>query len=335
MRKVEYGPVTIEMPDNGITAVGRNLIRMKLLQWNFKPLPCNWVWEWQVMGKGEYVGAFPKRVGKYYYQEHKRKLLPVQLSEIGNLASQHIPRALTYYATIQASFNWERGQFSDPDSCYWTCHKSAKNMILEEGGFTLKIYKDDLRSNERGFARCWIIPYGDQFIVANGYGLSTLAMTRIFARLMDDAYYHKIGLTNNGNNEGDLWINGQGMAYLVGEQFEVIKVSSIDLKIDGIDIAECYYCGDTVGPIDRVEYHDPGGDSCCELCYSEKVTYCFSCSKDVYTREASFDPDEGMICNSCYNKKVVTCDHCEIDRWADGESCSCEGSQACVKKVNA
>lgn len=310
---IELGSFKVSMPDNGVSECGRDLIRMKLVQWDRLPLPNDWSWQWRVGGKGEYVGALPKRIGKYYHQEHNRKLTAQQLSEIGNIASSHSPKADTYFGTFQEAFDWERGEFGDPDSCYWTCHKSAKAMILGAGGLTMKLYKSDNRSNDNGLARCWIIPRMIQqqqcYIVANGYGIETLPLARILARYLGDAYYHKIWLMNKGDTEGDLWINGSGSGYLVGPQKAVLFVTEIDLEIGAVLV--CIYCECDVS--DDKLCHDPDGDICCAECYRERVDHCSNCDELMYTSRAFSDPGDDILCEACYDKLVTHCEGCNND----------------------
>ena len=314
---IKMGKYVVKMPSEGVTVVGRNIVAITLAKWNLKPLPDDWSWQWQVGGKGKYVGSFPKRVGKYYRQARSGKLTAQQLSEIGNLASANIPKAETYYIEFAPNFNWSPGQFGDYSSCYWSCHSSAREMILGAGGFTIRLYRDDEYNNSKGIGRAWIMPHkvvqlgaspptiSQCYIVANGYGLETLPIARIVALHLNHAYYHKMKLLNNKTCDGCLWING-GNGYLVGQQEAVVSTEEVDLQIEDIDCTKgCCVCD--------CEAEDgcdaPNGDYLCEECWSENYCYCMSCDETVDIDDSE-SHDDDFYCVSCFTDKFFQCEHC-------------------------
>ncbi|KKL63299.1 hypothetical protein LCGC14_2176500, partial [marine sediment metagenome] len=317
----------IRMPANGVSQAGRILLEAKLTQWDLRPLPNDWAWVWQVLGKGEYVGSFPKRVGKYYWQTHNRKLTPAKLSEIGNLASSHTPQADEYFVRFAEDFDWERGQFADPDSCYWTCHSDAKQMILGAGGLTMRLYESDEFRNDNGLARCWLMPsiIRDKqcYIVANGYGLATLQCTRILSVYLDHSYYHKIRLLNNDDPEGELWINGQGSAFLVGPQDVVVNTSEIDLHIEDVDKNLCEVCREPIPEDEVSSYMAPDGDLLCDECFRNNVGNCESCSDEVMIVDLVSHENFDLLCSPCLEHEFPLCGHCS-ERVPAGEACACQ-----------
>ena len=356
---IQLGNHIIKMPSNGVSQAGRILLEAKLTQWDLRPLPDDWAWVWQVLGKGEYVGSFPKRVGKYYWQTHNRKLTPAKLSEIGNLASSHTPRADEYFVRFAEDFDWKRGQFADPDSCYWTCHSNAKQMILDAGGLTMRFYESDEFRNDNGLARCWLMPsiIRDKqcYIVANGYGLTTLQCARILSVYLNHSYYHKIRFLNNDNPEGELWINGQGSAFLVGPQDVVVNTSEIDLHIEDVNKKLCEACCEPIleGEVFSDEhglenfcqscYDDrrlscegcdednwvdyfcmaPNGELLCRECFRNDVGICESCSDEVMIVDLMSYEDFNFLCSPCLERKFPLCEHCS-ERVPAGEACACQ-----------
>jgi hypothetical protein len=318
--KLETGEFTITIPDNGISRVGIDLIQDRLYEWVSARIPDSWYgkdgqnhaweWTWKVGGRGEYVGALPKRVAKFVYQELGQKLTRDQMSEVGNLATQHSMRDETYYCDIVDDFDWVDGDFGDSGSCYWSCHSYAREEMLPgHNAFAIRFWRSE--SGEEGFARAWIIPYQDCCIVFNGYGMETLPIARVLSAHLGHAYYRRIGFTNNGTDSGSLYING-GSAWLVGPQSSVVKIDAIDLEWEEEETCSCYYCGCSIGDD---HYHDPDGDDCCSGCYHDRVSYCESCDRDVWGSSTTEDPDGSTICDSCFSDHCTRCDECENPVW--------------------
>jgi hypothetical protein len=319
--KLETGRFTITIPDNGLTRVGIDLIQDRLLEWTEARIPDHWrskgkyhswEWAWKVPGKGEYVGALPKRVAKYIYQECGKKLTPDQMSRIGNLATRHSVCNATYYCDITDDFDWTDGDFGDGGSCFWSCHSYARETMLpDHSAFAIRFWKTE--DWEEGFARAWIIPYQDCYIVFNGYGMETLPIARVLSAYLGHAYYRRVEFTNNGDSGGSLYING-GFAWLVGPQDSVVEIDAINLDWEeGESGYSCEYCNCS---IDEDEHqHDPDGDDCCEECYRERVSYCECCNEDFWSRDSQADPDGDDICESCFSANCTTCQGCDEPVW--------------------
>ena len=338
VNSLPLGRHTIKIPGNGISSPGIDAINQQIADWYLPALPDDWLWDWRVAGKGEYVGTLPKRIGKWFYQEHSIKLVPDQLTVIGNLGSQHCPRTETYEFDIVDRIDWSAGDFGDSGSCYWSCHASARDMILDNGGGAIRFFDPGTHD---GIARAWIVPRPDGcLLVFNGYGMETLPIVRIVAAHLDHAYYRQVKLRNNGASDGALWINGS-TGYLVGPQSVVTTIDAIDLGWEDPDgcVCECECCGDRIDPEDR--HHSPDGEDYCESCYSDRVFYCESCNEDCWIDDSHTDPSGDLICDSCHNDNVRWCEHCNADVWEseakedpDGdvicESCHSDNVVECV-----
>jgi hypothetical protein len=192
------GQHEIEIPGNGIDQAGIDKIQDRLHAWGFGTIPDDrllppnekevWHWEWKVAGKGEYVGALPKRIGKLVYQCRGVKLSPQQLSELGNIGAEHSGRHCKYWFDVVDRIDWGRTDFGQPsDCCFWGCHASAKDMILSNGGGAIRFFHGKGYRVAHGFARAWLAPWKDCWIVFNGYGLETLPIARILATHLDHA----------------------------------------------------------------------------------------------------------------------------------------------------
>lgn len=334
------GQYEIEIPGNGIDQTGIGSIQRKLCLWGFGEIPeiillpngekVIWRWDWKVGGKGEYVGALPKRIGKFVWQARGVKLTPEQLSELGNIGSlfsgQHCKHWFDVVDRV-SGFHWGQTDFGQPaDCCYWGCHASAKDMILDNGGGAIRFFRDDSYFRQLGFARAWLAPWHDCWIVFNGYGLETLAIARILAAHLGHAYYRRIQLTNQGAKEGELWINNG--AYLVGPQESVLKWESIDLEWEELKKYRCEHCDCRIAEDDH--YHNPEGNDLCETCYNEYCFYCENCDKNCWVGNGCLT-NGNILCQECWNESYFECGICEKDtRWDDGvqgpdEDYYCEG----------
>ena len=294
-----------------------------MTEWGLPNLPDAWCWDWRVVGRGEYVGTLPKRIGKWYYQVHTTKLVPDQLTTIGNLGSRHSTRDETYEFDIVDHIDWLAGDFGDRGSCFWSCHASAKEMILDNGGGAVRFFDP---GTHNGIARAWIVPRPDGcFLLFNGSGMETLPIARIVATHLDHAYYRQVKLTNNGESDGSLWVNG-GTGYLVGPQAVVMTIDAIDLDWDDQNCV-CEHCGDR---IDEEEHHySPDGEGYCESCYFNRVFYCELCNEDGWLDDARSDPDGDIICELCYNDSVRWCEHCNKDVWESDAKEDPDGNTIC------
>ena len=329
------GRHTIKIPGNGIAQPGIDAIRVCLTAWGLPRLPAEWCWQWRVAGKGEYVGALPKRIGKFYYQRFGEKLTPDQLTIIGNVGSQHCDKTETYAFDFVDRIEWDRGDFGDAGSCFWSCHASAKEMITDNGGGAVRFYD----SVDGGIARAWIVPRDNGcLLVFNGYGMETLPITRVLAAHFGHAYYRRVSLLNNGASDNTLWVNG-GVGYLIGPQDVVTKIDSIDLFWEEPEGCRCEHCGDGIDVDDH--YHSPDGDDYCETCYHDRVFYCECCNENCWMDDAQTDPSGDLICDTCYSKSVRHCEHCDSSIWdsdakedPDGkaicDSCYSDKVEACV-----
>jgi len=317
------GQHTIKIPGNGIAAPGIDAIKSQLFDWGFCPLPDDWCWDWRVGGKGEYVGTLTKRIGKFYYQKHATKLTPDQLTTIGNLGSQHSTRDETHLFDIVDRIGWSAGDFGDEGSCYWSCHASAKDMILDNGGGAVRFYDPETQG---GIARAWIVPWANNcLLVFNGYGLETLPIARILAAHFDHAYYRRVELRNNDAFDGALWING-GAGYLIGPQSVVTTIDAIDLEWEESERFVCENCDCT---IDEEHDHSPDGEDYCESCYNDRVAYCDHCNENVWSDDAGCDPNGSTICDDCSSALVRWCEHCQKDVWESDTKEGPDGNTIC------
>lgn len=302
---------TITLPTNGISDVGKCAIVDVLSSANLSPLPPEWCWDFRVGGMGEYVGTFSKRVGKYYHSSGVK--LPNETREkIGNLASSNCEKeGRTYYFSFTKKFDWEKGDFADPESCLWGCHEASKEQLTDRSEFGIVLFFSD-ESGNRGIGRSLLWDIGDCTLVWNTYGFGdhsagggNLAVARILAQFRKHAYYKKIGLENNGEKHGDIWINCG--AYAVGNQEDVLALGdTIDLEI--INTTCCTECGDSVDDDRRMIC--PNGETYCESCYYEAFGNCENCGETFVNDDLQYT-DCASYCEECFNDLFMYCGDCD------------------------
>jgi hypothetical protein len=270
-------------------------------------LPFDWAWEWVIKGRGEYVGTFPKRASKFYWQVHNLKCPNAFVQELGNLARQHSSDSVTYEFDFVNQFNWISGDFGDKHSCFWGSRDAARQILTDNNALAMRFYKDD-----SGIARAWLAQLSDnRFIIFNGYGFqanSTLTIARVLATYLGLSY-KRIALENFGKNDGTLWINS-GIGYLIStsEQAENISEYDLEFQSQSEDLHECYSCGNTIHEDDS--YNAPNDEIYCQDCFYETFAYCEHCGEADYREDMSYIDNVGDVCESCVDRRYTYCNRC-------------------------
>lgn len=321
---------TIRIPINGISRQGIYVAKELLYDWGKPSLPDDWEWQWKVNGKGEYVGTFPKRVAKYFYQQHKTKLSAEQLGVLGSKVAEHCERNALYEFDFTQCFDWDAGDFGDDGSCFWSCRTGAKEMLRENGAFAVRFYD----SEDKGYARAWVVPINGNVVVFNGYGLESLQIARILSQNWG-AYYKKTELSNNGSACGVLWINGR-TGYVIGSQEDIDELGPLELGFTEMNNCRCENCGSS---IDEGESYTANEETYCECCHDDLFFYCDDCDEDRHNDDYN-EINSRAVCDSCLSDNYTVCDDCneythdnDITRGPDDkhrcEDCHLEATQYC------
>jgi hypothetical protein len=323
---------TVALPKGVISPEGIRQIRIKLEDESIR-LPVDWEWVAKVGGKGEFVGSFAKRVAKYAHVYHNKRLHSDFLGVIGSLVSQHTATESVYTYDITRRIEWSAGDFGDSGSCYWGCRSGARTMIEENNGGAVRLYRD----TGRGYARCWITPHGDGYVIWNGYGETTATFANIVSAIFSMPY-KRVSLSNQGSDTNTLWING-GFGYYVAENAPEFN-GEIDLGWDEIegedDRYTCCNCGDSVDNDDVIMIRDePYCCDCANVCYS----CCCHCG-DWVDHDDIVNVDDDYYCTECADRRFTRCDICgeyhkdgfmEIDDKTVCSSCFENGNYYCCE----
>jgi hypothetical protein len=248
-------------------------------------------------------GTLPKRIQSHVFKVHSLKLTSEQVSQIGNIAKRNTSTAQAYYLDFTRSIDWHAGDFGDGGSCFWESKSGAKLMI-EDNGCAVRLYHQrtsgggEGRGNLRGYARAWIAQIEDRkLIVFNGYGETSLAITRILA-IKYSLQYRRITLVNNGTDGGTLWING-GSSYLLGDWDAIKDTLRHDLQWEeqeGEESCVCAVCDGDLDEDDATHAFNRYGETvpCCDGC----TFACHRCD-ETYTEDCERRYEGESYCREC------------------------------------
>jgi hypothetical protein len=194
-------------------------------------LPDDWDWVWNVTERKEYTGRFPRRARNYYFKTYKLKCPDKFIEQIGNAAREHSENRTQYSFEFVDRLDWEEGDFGDDGSCFWDDNQGARRMLEDNGAIAVRFYDPD--KTDTGIARAWMYPMEAEgiYLLFNGYGFAgnpTLTIARVVSRFLGRRY-KGIALTNNGYDEGTLWING-GWGYVIGRQSALSGLDHYDFR---------------------------------------------------------------------------------------------------------
>lgn len=273
--------------------------------WWLPDLPDDFSWQW-VITTGDNQGTFPRRVARQYFKNYGLKCPDSFLREVGNLARAHSAGSEGESFDFNSDFDWNDGDFSDGNSCYWW-NGGAGLMALRDNGF-LAIRFYIAADSDVGIARAWLYQIAENlYIVFNGYGYTTLTIARIFARFMN-LNYKRIELSNNYNTTGVLYINND-MGYIIGESERIERYSSYDFEIDVDDFTVCESCNRHLHEDDV--YFSPYGEPYCDSCFYEYYDRCYRCGETYSREDITYVESTGQdLCEHCLERNYSYCETC-------------------------
>ena len=184
-----------------------------------------------------------------------------------------------YSAIISHVFDWSPGDFGDRGSCFWTVRSAGRDGMKKDDRFySMRVFEDG--NIENGIARCWIFYSPDELpdtlIVFNAYGYQTSVLAHMLKRTIGADYCRQIALTNNGYQNGGLWINNDGTGFLVSMSDS--ETDSFDMSAPGTE-AVCDLCERMM--LLPHAYDGPDGEKYCERCFLPNVF----CVRGVWRNE--------------------------------------------------
>ena len=314
-----YTRYTLTMPQGTISDAGIRAIEQFLRNQNLQTdawkalnptittqwlpsLPNDWQWVW-VVQRGEYAGTMPKRVAKYFHKVHGINMPQAVIVTLGNITREHSSEQKAYTFEFVNRIDWNAGDFGDPNSCWWGGYSGSRLMWEANNGMAIRFYDE----SGEGYARAWMMEIDTElYTFMNGYGLTTLQITRIFAQF-SGLTYKQIHLDNSMSSS--LYINGS-MGYIVGK-FEVIEnIDSWDFEMVGDDAYTCNHCGRLID--DNDDYVGADDEHYCESCFYDRFNTCEHCGSVYYTEDLIYVESVGYdVCEWCLNHNYNTCDQCD------------------------
>lgn len=282
-------------------------------------LPTTFDWEWTTK-----QGKLPKRVARFYHGMGIK--FPKQVIEqLGNLAKSHYQEPTPYVFEFVNKFNWRKGDFGDPHSCYWGSNKAARQVLTDNGAFAVRFYN----AEQKGIARAWFVKLETFAIVFNGYGFpgdATLTIVKILAGFFT-LPYTRIHLENNGHASGLVYING-GVGYTIGHT----DITFHDFQWETPYEHECRDCGNGLNEDDV--YWGLDNEPYCQDCFYESFEYCSQCGETCW-RDNSYYVNDETYCPSCYERDCFYCEECGED-YLIGEAHEFQGRlycESCLPRV--
>jgi hypothetical protein len=146
-------------------------------------------------------GNYTKRLSRMAYTDHKIKLTPETLSQVGCIAREHSAQVSTQIE-VTRDLNQDADYFYHDGSCWWNSYAESRCALKTNGGFGLRSFNS---SSGIVSGRAWVLPLKltergrlgptfetmtpDAFAVFNGYGgLSGYAAPRILAHMAGWTY---------------------------------------------------------------------------------------------------------------------------------------------------
>lgn len=353
----EDRPTKIVMPTNGIDRETYNEIHRMMAKEGFAtPTYCDpsldsqedvesegylyWVWLTN-------RGTLPKRLAKYCKARNGEIIPHDLLSRIGNVVAACSTKNVEVYIDYTHCLDWQRGDFGDDCSCFWTVRDAARYLITQNGGFALREFKkkepkdgcscgecERIRKSEEfsGFARVWCIPKdlggARCYAIWNSYSEDSSRTLQWWARILATTQgmsYKKVDLSNSPDAEYELpedliWINSGG--FLIGDDSVISKVSHVDLEIKGHSkLPKCKRCKSLLHPdTDGVAFGsvvEYDGLRYCrnnhKICDPVEFVPCELCNEETpedELRRATVDRRTISVCRFCVNN-LFYCVECE------------------------
>lgn len=274
-------------------------------------------------GGPKYVGSFTKRFSKFQHQVAGINMPTEAISQVGNIFSKHSSGGGKHFLDFTKKINWTDGDFGDGGSCFWGCRSGAKDLLMDNGAYAVRLYRQNAYYDSKfdGIGRAFLLPHPDNsnvYVLFNAYGpLTYTTLARLIAYRHGLSYFAPANVSNNDTCEGVLYINS-GRGALLGTVEDIAEVTgddsypSVDFGIDESDYDErnpCSDCGDNVHPDEA--YSSPDGDTLCGYCFERNYFCCHHCN-ETYALEDSQEWRRRLWCNHCLEREgVVRCDCCD------------------------
>ncbi|MFA5936512.1 MAG: hypothetical protein WC822_01395 [Candidatus Paceibacterota bacterium] len=314
MEECRHGPVTRQIPNNGISEPGLIAVEAMLDE---APLA-----EPDVIDKIEYYwtvasvithvgnewcnkeGTFLKRIAKAMKRHRGISLSPSFMGKLGDTARKYCPKQTEVTWDCVTRFDWNDGDFGDSGSCFWGSHKEDRLGLERDKAVAFRVYREG-----EGYGRCWGLPVGGQWDKAvffnaysGQYDLSLLWFGRVISDILG-LYYRGVAFTSN------VYVNGD-KGTLVGSQEDISRTASVHVHVNVQPELTCDMCGE---PIDDEGggYTVDGDQQWCDDCASNYASMCSDCEemKSGDLTQVGGEDSDSYVCDSCIGN-YTKCEEC-------------------------
>jgi len=352
-------PYRVVLPANGITPTGQERIELwlwdtiRLYDARRRPrLPDWWVWEWAVTrSEYKYVGTMPKRISKWVWKEWGIRLKPDELAEIGVIAKQHTIEDNTYVFDIAPTPpRWTKGDFGDPDSCYFGVNISAQDVLASLNATALRIFRpiDIVTEVDRHCARTtWCCDIQKQAVTMDTHHFGCMCngctQARRYNIKLEKKYGQYIWFGGVPEYQTDPLLSGWGRCWVVPHDkglvlfnayghYQLFALARILATLLGLSYRKIEVTGDSDSLWINGSHMSGGGTggagyllnhpeildktSCvtlnCDNAETGELFFCTYCEDnyDHEDTESIITTDDGEICDKCYENYYDTCSHC-------------------------
>lgn len=181
---------------------------IKLAQSNGFNLPNSFDWSSETRN-----GRITRRISKYAYSEYGVRLSPSTITIFGNIFNQNLVKEMEYRFDLTRNFYWERGEFSDEKSCFWTDKLPSRLEIERANGWAIRFYDN---KSGKGIGRAWAVGLDNgNVVVFNTYGatLTTKKVGVIMSDFIKEPYFGEVVATT----DHDFFINNN-LGFLIGNK---------------------------------------------------------------------------------------------------------------------
>lgn len=179
-------------------------------------------------------GNYTRRLSRELYANHKVKIAPGMLSEIGNIARQHSSETSTWRIEFTRDLNRSPEDFYHDESCWWGSYYPSRCALKNWGGLGFRSF------DECGYVngRAWVQPLDEDlipthdtvnasaYLIYNAYGeLDGYKAARIVGHLTSRTY-RRITLRSDPQ-----YINGN-FGWLVADEATVMDTADLHFTQD-------------------------------------------------------------------------------------------------------
>jgi hypothetical protein len=207
--------------------------------------------DWRPITK---LGKLTKRLQKFCWVKHKKKLKNDTMEKLGNLINANIIKPKTYCIDVTRTLDWGRGWFGDGDACFTGDNRPGTKfgeMQKDPNWSALRIFQASLNTSAPGYSRYYDGYYGvgrslllkvkvetrpksdvkvetEVLLVMNGYGPTSFQQTSLMAAYVG-LPFKPIRIKNSERLYGGFYANGD-MGYVIGDPKVLEGATTIDVS---------------------------------------------------------------------------------------------------------